>query len=306
MAHHHHHDVKGRNLLIAIILNVIITLAQLAGGLYSGSLALLSDALHNFSDVMSLVISWFAQKLSHKEADERRTFGYKRAEILAALFNASVLVGIGFFIIYEAIIRFFHPEPIDSMWVIILGLLGIIVNGGSIALLHQDAKESMNIKAAYLHLLGDVLTSVAVVAGGLMMQFWDVLWVDPLISISIALYLIFASFTLIKEAIEVLMQFAPKSVDINNILKAVKEISDVENIHHIHIWRLNDKNIFFEAHIDLKDNLLLADVTKRLEEVETLLKEQFNFTHITLQPEYRRCDDKGLISYSDRCEIGGC
>jgi len=303
--HHHHHNVKGRNLFIAIVLNVIITLAQLIGGLYAGSLALLSDALHNFSDVMSLLISWFAEKISHKSADVKRTFGYKRAEIIATLFNASVLVGIGFFIIYEAIIRFLHPEPIDASWVIILGLLGILVNGGSIILLHQDAKESMNIKAAYLHLLGDVLTSVAVVVGGVVMHFWEIGWIDPLISVIIALYLIVASWGLIRESIEILMQFAPESVDLYAVAEIVKSVSDVENIHHAHLWRLNDHDLFFEAHIDLKDNLPLADVTKKLEEVEKLLKEQFHFTHITLQPEYRRCDDKGLISHTDQCEIDG-
>ncbi len=295
MSSHHHHDLSGKKLFIAVVLNIIITVAQIIGGILSGSLALLSDALHNFSDVLSLLISYYAHRIAHKRGGFKQTFGYKRAEILATLFNASVLIAIGIYLIYESSMRIAHPEPIASQWVIWLGLLGVLVNGGSIFLLHSDSRESMNIKAAYLHLLGDVLTSVAVVVGGLMMYYWGIYWIDPLISILIAFYLIFASVGLVMESSDILMQFAPKEVDIRRIAESVKAIKGVENIHHVHIWNLSDHEIFLEAHIAFSENLSLKEATEKITRIESLLKEKFAVTHTTLQAEYHKCDDTGLV-----------
>ncbi|WP_456402103.1 cation diffusion facilitator family transporter [Hydrogenimonas sp.] len=291
----HHHPVSRRNLALAVVLNIVITAAQLVGGVISGSLALLSDALHNFSDVMSLLISWFANRIATREADAKSTFGYRRAEILAALFNASALVGIGIYIVYEAIGRMMHPESIDSLWVIWLGVLGVLVNGGSIWLLHADARGNVNIKAAYLHLLGDVLTSVAVVVGGVLIHFWQIFWIDPLISIGIAIYLVYASAGLIRETVGVLMQFAPETVDIGRIAEEVRRVHGIENIHHIHLWRLGEHEIFLEAHVDFSSNIRLKEATQKIAEIEKLLNERFGITHVTLQPEYRRDDSKSLI-----------
>jgi cobalt-zinc-cadmium efflux system protein len=295
MPHHHSHHFSGKKLLIAIILNSIITGAQIVGGILSGSLALLSDALHNFSDVLSLLISYVAHRIAHKKGDLTRTFGYKRAEILATLFNASALIAIGLYLIYEAIVRLFAPEAVDSQWVIWLGLLGIVVNGGSILLLHRDSAHNMNIKAAYLHLLGDVLTSVAVVLGGILIAVWEIYWIDPIISILIALYLIYASLDLVRESSSILMQFAPVQSDLQDIAQSVGEIDPVANIHHIHLWRLDDHTLFLEAHIEFKENLRLTDTAEVLEEIESLLKERYGITHTTLQAEYRRCENEALL-----------
>ncbi len=291
----HLHGVSGGRLLLALVLNIIITVAQIIGGIISGSLALLSDALHNFSDVSALAISYIAQKISSKRATRFGTFGYKRAEIIAALFNSSVLAGIGLYLIYESVIRFYNPQPIVSSLVMALGALGVVVNGGSIWLLEAEAEGSMNIRAAYLHLLGDTLTSVAVVAGGAAIHLWQIYWVDPLISILIALYLIFASVSLIRESTAILMEFAPKGVDIGEIAEEVSKIPDIENIHRIHLWRLGDREIFLQAHLDFSRNLTLKETTRRIEEVEKMLKERFGITHVVLQPEYMRDDEKSLI-----------
>jgi cobalt-zinc-cadmium efflux system protein len=208
---HHHHNVTGKNLFVSIVLNLFITTAQIIGGIVSGSLALLSDALHNFSDVMALLIAWWANKISSKESSEEKTFGYKRAEIVAALFNASVLVGIGVYLIVEGVAKLMRPEAIDSDIVIYLALLGIVFNFISVLLLQKDAKENLNMKAAYLHLLSDTMTSVAVLIGGLGMKYFGAFWIDPFITIVIALYLIQTSFSLIKETTSILMQFSPKT-----------------------------------------------------------------------------------------------
>ena len=296
MSGHHHHEVSGKNLLITILLNIIITVSQIIGGIFSGSLALLSDAVHNFSDVLSLLIAWGANRLSVRPGNEAHTFGFKRAEIIAALFNASLLMGIALFLIIEAFHKFYHPEPIASGWVIGLGLLSIVLNAASVLLVKEDAHDNMNVKAAYLHLMTDVMTSVAVVAGGLLMYYFGLFWIDPLISMLIAVYLIAASWGIVKESAEVLMQFAPQGIDLGEISKAAGTIRDVENIHHVHLWRLNDHEVFFEAHIDFAKNLTLEETTEKMIAIETMLKEHFPVTHVTLQPEYHRNDEKSLIA----------
>ena len=294
--HHHHHEVSGKNLFWTIVLNVIITLAQIAGGIISGSLALLSDAMHNFSDVLALVIAYVANRLAARPNDASRTFGYKRAEILAALFNASVLIGIALFLIVEAVHKFYHPEPIDSLWVIGLGLLSIVLNTLSVLLIKEDSHENMNVKAAYLHLLTDVMTSVAVVLGGVLMYYFGIFWVDPLISILIALYLIWASFGLVKESGAILMQFTPRGIDVEAVAKALESDPEIANAHHLHLWQLDDKRIFLEAHLDFREDLPLSKATNVMERLERTLHDDFGIEHCTFQCEYGRADNKKRIA----------
>ncbi|MDD3324501.1 MAG: cation diffusion facilitator family transporter [Sulfurospirillaceae bacterium] len=300
---HHHQEVKGKRLFITIALNSVITVAQIIGGIVSGSLALLSDALHNFSDVMALLIAWWANKISSRASSESKTFGYKRAEIVAALFNASVLAGVGVYLIIESISKFFNPQTINSDIVIALALLGIVFNFISVLLIKEDAKDNLNMKAAYLHLLSDTLTSVAVLIGGLGMKYFGAFWIDPSISIAIALYLIKTSFSLIKETMAILMQFTPKHLHVKDIQACVLDFSEVENLHHIHIWQLNDKEIHLEAHIDFKEDLPLSKVTNTIEAIREELEEHFGISHITLQAEFDKNDQKELIYNKGCCDI---
>ncbi len=295
MGKHHHHEVSGKNLFITIILNIIITISQIVGGIFSGSLALLSDAMHNFSDVLALFIAYFANRLAMQPNSKNRTFGYKRAEILAALFNASVLIGIAIFLIVEAFHKFYHPEAINSLWVIALGIVSIVLNSVSVLLVKEDAHDNINIKAAYLHLLTDVMTSVAVVLGGVLMYYFNIFWIDPLISVLIALYLIWASFSLLKESSAILMQFTPKEIDIEKVVALIKEEQTIAGVHHIHIWQLDDHRIHFEAHLDFKDNLSLSKSNSVLAVLEQKLHNNFDIEHTTLQCEYNRDDDKNII-----------
>jgi len=294
--HHHHHDVSGKNLFITILLNIIITLSQIVGGILSGSLALLSDAMHNFSDVLALVIAYVANRLAKKENNKDKTFGYKRAEVIAALFNASVLVGIGLFLIIEAFEKFYHPEPINSTLVIGLGILSIILNAASVLLVKDDAHDNMNIKAAYLHLLTDVMTSVAVVVGGVLMYYFQLFWVDPLVSLLIAFYLIWASLGIIKESLSVLMQFTPSDIDIDEVIHSINSIDAISNVHHLHLWKLDDHRINLEAHLDFNDNITLQEATDVLEILEEKLHHEFEITHTTFQCEYNRDDNKDIIN----------
>ena len=293
--HHHHHDVSGKNLFITVILNIIITLSQIVGGIFSGSLALLSDAMHNFSDVLALLIAYVANRLAAKENTKAKTFGYKRAEVIAALFNASVLIGIAIFLIIEAFHKFYHPEAINSVWVIGLGVLSIVLNTASVLLIKDDAHENMNIKAAYLHLLTDVMTSVAVVLGGVLMYLYQIFWIDSLISSLIALYLIWASFGLVKDSSAILMQFTPKGIDIDAIVKCITHEKEIINVHHLHVWELDDHRIHLEAHLDFSEDVTLSESNKVIDTLEKILHDTFGIEHTTFQCEYDRNDNKNLI-----------
>ncbi|QOP45799.1 cation diffusion facilitator family transporter [Sulfurimonas paralvinellae] len=296
MSEHHHHDVSGKNLFITIVLNIIITLSQIVGGIMSGSLALLSDAMHNFSDVLALFIAYFANRLAARPNNESKTFGYKRAEILAALFNASVLIGIAIFLVIEAFHKFYHPEPINSVWVIGLGTLSIVLNAASVLLVKDDAHDNMNIKAAYLHLLTDVMTSVAVVGGGVLMYYFGLFWIDPVVSALIALYLIWASFGLVRESSAILMQFTPEGIDIEEIAKTIEEESEIKNVHHIHVWKLDDNHIHLEAHLDFNEDVPLSVSNAVIERLEKKLHDSFDIEHTTFQCEYERDDNKNIIA----------
>jgi len=295
MSGHHHHEVSGKNLFWTIVLNIIITLSQIVGGIISGSLALLSDAMHNFSDVLALVIAYVANRLAARPNDAQRTFGYKRAEILAALFNASVLIGIAIFLIVEAVHKFYHPEPINSIWVIGLGTLSIVLNTASVLLIKEDSHENMNVRAAYLHLLTDVMTSVAVVLGGVLMYYFGIFWIDPLISALIAIYLIWASFGLVKESSAILMQFTPEGIDVDEVVKTIASEPEIKDVHHVHIWKLNDHQINLEAHLDFKEDVTLSTSNRVIDRLENKLHDAFDIEHTTFQCEYQRDDNKSII-----------
>ena len=292
---HFHQDLKGRRLFISIILNILITVSQVIGGLISGSLSLLSDALHNLSDVISLVISYIANLLSKKEASTNKTFGYKRAEIIAAFINAATLIIVAILLIVEAVKRFQKPEEIESRLVIWLSLLGIVANGFSVLLIRKDADNNMNMRSAYLHLLTDMLASVAVLIGGILMFYFDIFWIDSLLTLAIALYLIYLGYDLLKDSTRVLMLFTPQDVKVKQVIEALCKIEIIKNVHHVHIWQLNEEETHLEAHIDFKSDIKLSEFDVILEEIESILYHNFNINHVNIQPEFGKCDDKNLI-----------
>ncbi|MBT8299448.1 MAG: cation diffusion facilitator family transporter [Maribacter sp.] len=300
MAHNHNHshthaDLKGKNLIISILLNIIITISQVIGGLVSGSLSLLSDALHNFSDVLSLIISYGATVLSKKKASINKTFGYKRAEIIAAFVNAATLIIVAVILIIEAVERFMEPREIESNLVIWLSLLGIAANGFSVLLLKKDAKRNMNMKSAYLHLFTDMMASVAVLIGGLLMKFYEMYWVDPALTLAIALYLIYMGYDLLKESTKVLMLFTPNTIQVQKIVQAINEINPIKNVHHVHIWQLNEDEVHLEAHIDFLEDIKLSEFDIILEQIEEEMYHKFGINHVNIQPEFGKCDIKQII-----------
>jgi len=292
---HSHPDLKGRNLVISIFLNILITVSQVIGGIISGSLSLLSDALHNFSDVLSLIISYIATRLSKREASTNKTFGYKRAEIIAAFVNAATLIVVAVILIKEAIERFYAPQEVESNLVIWLSLLGIAANGFSVLLLKKDSESNMNMRSAYLHLLTDMMASVAVLIGGLLMKYFQWFWVDPLLTLAIALYLIYMGWDLLRDSTRVLMLFTPESIEVKKIVAAILKIEAVKNVHHVHIWQLNEDEVHLEAHIDFNKDIKLSEFDVILEEIEEELYHRHGINHVNIQPEFGKCDSKQII-----------
>lgn len=294
--HHHHHQMRGRTLLFSVVINSLITVAQFIGGLMSGSMALLSDALHNFSDVISLLVSYIANRLMFKKADFSKTFGYKRAEIIAAFINAATLIVVAVILIKESIVRFFEPpQSIEAGLVIWLALIAIVGNGFCALLMKSDSAHNLNMRSSYLHLLTDMFTSVAVLIGGLLMKFYQVYWVDSVLTILIGAYLIYTGLLLLKSTVKVLMLFSPDDIIIEELVERFVSLPEVNNIHHVHIWLLNEDEIHLEAHIDFKENIQLSEFNLILKKIETIASKEFGINHSNIQPEFDRCDNKAVI-----------
>lgn len=293
-AKHSHHTIEGKNLGIAVLLNVFITLAQAIGGILSGSLALLSDAAHNLSDVLSLVISYLANRLAKREPTEKQTFGFRRSEILAALINSVTLIIISAIILFEAVQRLINPAPVSPDWVIYLAIAGIFTNGISVLFIRSNSSENLNMRAVYLHLIGDMFTSIAVLLGGLAMKYLYWYWTDSVFSIVIALYLLYMSWGIVRSSLRILMQFTPEEIDVPIIVSEIEKIGGVKNIHHVHVWQVNEHDLMFEAHIDMSDDLKVSSFEKILDRVNEVLN-QHNITHSTIQPEFSVDDNKQII-----------
>lgn len=290
-SHSHNHvdsNITGIKLLFIIILNFTTTAVQIIGGLAAGSLSLISDALHNFSDGVSIIISYLALNISRKNKDANKTFGYKRATILAALLNSSVLIVIAVFLFKEAYERFLNPQAIDGSLVIWVALAGLLANIIGVILLHKNAKGDMNLRASYLHLLSDSLSSVGVVIGGMLIYFFEIYWVDPLLTVLIALYVMTQSYKIVKKAVHILMQGVPENIDTEEIVKKLERIVGINNVHHVHVWSLDEKNLNFEAHITIND-MLLSETSTIYNEIERVL-EHYEINHVTIQFECECCN----------------
>lgn len=297
MGHDHHHvdaTTSTARLFITMTLNFLITVVELIGGLLSGSLSLLSDALHNFSDGISIIISYIAIRLGKQSSSTRYTFGLKRAEILAAVINAGTLIVICFYLFKESYERLTTPQEIEGGLMILVAGIGLIANVVGTLLLKAGSRDNINIRSAYLHLLGDAVSSVAVILGGIAIYFFQIYWIDPILTVLISLYILVKSYEIVKEAINVLMMGAPESVSIEEIQKEVEEIPGINNIHHVHVWRLREKDIHFEAHIDVKD-MLVSQTAELSSVIEEKLKHNHGISHITLQFESDKCETRKLV-----------
>ena len=298
MTHSHtHHPVfpateKGiRRLVWALLVNVVLTVVQIIGGVVSGSLALIADAVHNFSDAASLMIALIARQWSTKPADMDRTFGYRRAELVGAMINLTTLILIGVYLLFEAVMRIFQPEPIAGWIVVIIAGVALVVDVITAALTYTLAKESINIRAAFLHNLADALSSVAVIVAGSLIILYEWYIVDTLCTFLIAGYVIFHGGIEIRTVIRILMQSTPTDLDIKDIVTTLKKIDSIEDVHHIHVWELDEHTRSLEAHV-----VITEQGPDRIESVKTQIKnclsEQFKIEHSTIEFEMPGHDEE--------------
>ena len=297
-SHGHRHQPEGStstlNLFITMLLNFLIMVVEVIGGLVSGSLSLISDALHNFSDGLAIIISYIAIRLGKRPQSTKYTFGMKRAEILAATFNAGTLIAICIYLFKESVDRFVSPQPIKGGIMIAVASVGLIANVAGTLLLKKGSKDNINIRSAYLHLLGDAVSSVSVIIGGICIHVFRVYWVDPLLTVLISLYILLKSIEIVKESVNVLMMGAPESISLENIQQELERLPGINNVHHVHIWRLGEHEIHFEAHIDV-DDMPVSQTTPLCSMIEEKLKKDHGIHHVTLQFEIDKCASKKLV-----------
>ncbi|HER07751.1 MAG TPA: cation transporter [Bacteroides sp.] len=291
----HHHPVNEKNLLVVTLLNFVITIAEFAGGILSNSLALLSDALHNLGDTFATFIAYLATLIGRKEANPKKTFGYKRIEILAAVLNAVILIIMSIYLLKEAYLRWKEPETINSMIMLVVGMIGLLANVLAVMILRKDSMKSINVRAAYVHLIGDSLSSVVVILGGLLIQLFEIYWIDPLITLLICIYILRAAFVILKESVDILMQSTPSALSLSRVKQAVEQFPEVSNIHHLHAWNMTEHQVHLEAHVELKTDLKLSELKHTQQKIEKLLQTDFHVHHVTLQFEFGTDHSSRLI-----------
>lgn len=290
----HSQTINSRRFFLVTLLNILITVVEIIGGLLSGSLALLSDAIHNLGDSFSILLGFCAQLIGTRPENAKRTFGYRRAEILAALLNALFLIILSVFLIVEAVQRFTNPQPIDGPIMLSVAIVGLLANLLSAGLLHQGSNSSLNIKATYLHILSDALSSVGVIIGGIVITFTKITWIDPLITVIVAIYICFKTWPIVHKTLSILMQSSP-DLDYPAIKHDILAIDGIVSVHHVHAWMIDEQRIIFSAHINLHD-IKLSEVEPIYLEIENLLHQKYNIGHVTIQAEVERGIDEELFN----------
>lgn len=288
MSHDHSHgteDVSDSVLLWCIIVNLGLSVFEFVGGVIAGSVALMADAAHNTNDAAALLIAYVARKISKKGADAKYTFGYRRAELIGAMIQLTALILVGLYLVYEAVRRIVEPEPLLGGWIMAAAGVAVVVDVVTAWLLWAMSKGSLNVKAAFLHNLTDAGASVAVLIGGATIYWLDWSWVDPLISLGIAGYILYMSFGLLKKTSRILMEGTPPELSLDEIKKALEDLDGVENVHHIHVWELDEHHRALEAHVVIGENRSMEALESLKAAVKEHLDERFSITHSTLEME---------------------
>lgn len=275
----------GKRLLISLVLNLTLTLAQIIGGLLSGSLSLLADAAHNGSDTAALGISYLARRISGRKADQRRTFGYQRAEVVGALINLTTLLVIAVYLMGQAINRLFNPREVDGMVMLVVGAIAFVEDLISAILLYQGAKGSLNIRSAFIHMVGDTLATVGVIIGSLLILYFNIHLADPIITALIALYMAVHGFHELRRAIRLLMDSAPEGFNFDGMVEAVLAIDGVHDLHHVHLWRVDEQRTALEAHVAVALRQDWDTLERLKRRIKAVLRDQYQIEHVTLELE---------------------
>ncbi len=290
--------ITEKPLFYSILLNGLIAAVELIGGFFSGSLALVSDAMHNFGDFIALIISFAATRVMYWSGNTKKSYGYFRFEILAAFLNSVLLVAIGAYIIYESFTRFSHPVHIDSMMMLIIAAIGFAANLFSLLLLRKHKKENLNIRSAFLHLITDTLESAAVIATAVIITFVRFPSLDLIISIIIGVFIIKSSWDLLLESTNILIEGSPKGIDLNEVGKFIKEFPGIKGVHHLHIWSLSSNFRALSAHI-VVDDMELSHTSAITGKLGQQLADRFDIDHPTFQLEADACEEELIPKYRD-------
>lgn len=290
-------DTTGGRLLLTLAINLLIPAAQVVGGIYSNSMALISDAVHNFSDFAAILIAYFAYLIGRRGASPTHSFGYKRAEILGAAINVALLFAASAFIFYEAFDRLRHPQAVTGQIVIYLAAVGILGNGLSAWLLHRDSEHSLNVRGAFLHMVGDTLTSVLVLLNGLILIYRPWYWLDPLLSLLIVVFILRNCWSILKEATGILMNATPRSLDLEKIRQTLQAIPGVCGVHYLHAWNVSSSSIAFSCHVEVVDQPV-SQTEPLSEKIRHELFQNFGIDHPILQFETGQCGNGGML-----CEL---
>tara|TARA_R110002110_G_scaffold415856_1_gene658366 strand:- start:2577 stop:3470 length:894 start_codon:yes stop_codon:yes gene_type:complete len=281
----HKHEISNKSsLLLAIIINILLTVFQIVGGIFSGSLALVADALHNLSDALALGIAWIARLIAQKPSDEYYTYGYGRAELIGAMINLTSLIIIGMYLIYEGIYRLIDPVEVQGMLVVYIAIIALVIDLATALLVYRDSKNSLNMKAAFLHNISDGLASIGVIISGLLIANYNLYFADAIITLLISLFVLYQGISTIPKVIRILMQATPLNIDLNAITQNIKQVKGVQDFHHVHAWQLDEDSILLEAHVIVEISLL-ADISKIKYQIKKLLKNKYSISHSTIEFE---------------------
>ena len=294
--HPHEGTNTGSRFLLSIGLTLAILIAEVVGGLWTGSLALLSDSAHVFMDMFALGLSYLAIRAAALPANDRHTYGYHRMQVLAALANGATLLLISFEILRDAINRFQNPEPVKAGPMLVIAILGLVVNIIVALVLREHDHEDLNARAAFLHVLGDALASVGVIGAGIAILITGQEWIDPLVSVLISLLILVSSGRLLKETVHILAEGIPEGMTASDVAETMKAVPGVAEVHDLHIWTVSPGYVALSAHVILEDQIL-SQTEGIMEELKGKLDTQYEIEHTTIQFECANCG-QGVVACS--------
>lgn len=283
--HHHHHEVNKKSiklLVLSFAINMLLSIAEFIGGIISGSVALIGDALHNTSDALSILIAVIAFKIGSKKASTKYTYGFKRAEVIGGFVNLVLLFISGCYLLIEGIERLIKPEQIEGMLIIWISVLALIVDIFTAKISHHDAHHNTNMKMVFIHNLADVFGSIGVIISGLCIVWFNIYSIDGIVALLIAFYMIFQSIATFPKVINILMNAAPDNIDIEQIKKCILEIDDIKDVHHIHLWSISEHNVALECHVESCNVDIVPIIADKL-------KDKFGINHCNVQIEKTSC-----------------
>ncbi len=290
MAHDHAHDSEAagpsadRRLVAAIVMNFALTVLEVVAGMFAGSLALAADGVHNFNDCLSLAVALVARRIGRWPSDQWRTFGYRRAETIGALVNLTALTMIGVYLAYEAVRRLFQPHPIEGWVVVGVAVVALVINLATAAVLHATSRANMNLRAAFLHNVGDALSSAGVVLSGAAVLLLKLYWVDALVTLAIAVYIFWQSLRMIARSVHLLLEGVPADIVLDRLIADLRTIDGIVDVHHVHVWEMDETHRALEAHIVVQAGDI-ASWSRIKAAVKSVLAERYHVHHSTLELE---------------------